>query len=41
LFKEQEETGDIKSREFTGEVVTFYATCISYIEMWEGNFKEV
>jgi hypothetical protein len=25
----------------SGELVTFHATCISYIEMWEGNFQEV
>jgi hypothetical protein len=40
LFNELEETGNSNAMEFTGEV-DFYATCTSYIEMWEGNFEEV
>lgn len=40
LFTELEETGNIRIREFTGTVVALYATCVSYIQMWEGNISE-
>jgi hypothetical protein len=40
LFRELEETGNINAREFTGDGVAFYTTCVSYAEMWEGNFQE-
>jgi hypothetical protein len=38
LFRELEETGNINTR--VHRRTCFYAKCISYTEMWEGNFQE-
>jgi hypothetical protein len=40
-LKEPEDTRDIKASKITKEAVAFCATCISYNEMWEGNFQKV
>ena len=41
IFRELEENGSIDVPVFKKEILAFYSRCIEYIELWEGNFREV